>query len=72
VIEAESIPARAALELRVPRVFRGTGVMVPPHVDPANCRQLGEVLGTDERFAHFIEPVRAGVLAWISHRLMLW
>lgn len=60
MIEAESIAARAALELRVPGVFRDAEVVVPPQVGPAHRRQFGKVLGTDKRFALFIEPMRAG------------
>src|SRR5260221_409301 len=54
MVQTEPVTARAALQLRVPGTLRYSGVVMPPHIRPAQRRQLAEVLRAYERLAGFV------------------
>src|ERR1035437_10149134 len=61
VVEAEAVGRGAASRQRIPGVFGGIAVEVAPHVDPAQCREAGEVFGADEGGSGFVDQREPGV-----------
>src|ERR1035437_6228014 len=60
-VEAEAVGRGAASRQRIPGVFGGIAVEVAPHVDPAQCREAGEVFGADEGGSGFVDQREPGV-----------
>src|ERR1035441_7678488 len=61
MIQAKAVGRGAALGQGIPGVLRGIAVEVAPHVDPAQCREAGEVPGTHERGSRLVDPRSARV-----------